>query len=87
MVEIRTKTCSRCGEEFDIDAAYRTLYIEDHPHPDDVEAGNVPEDQSYTLCGSCAVLIPSFLDDETDTLERPTDELEKILNGETDIEK
>mgnify|MGYP006875058212 CR=1 FL=1 len=38
-------------------------------------------DTAY-LCLSCATLIPSFLDDETDYLEQPTDKLEKVLNGE-----
>jgi hypothetical protein len=87
MIETKTKTCARCDREFDIDAAYRTLYIQDHPHPDDFEAGSVLEDQSYTLCHSCANLIPSFLDDETDTQEQPNDELRKVLNGECDLEK
>jgi hypothetical protein len=80
MVEIKTKACERCNKEFDIDTAYRTLYVEDHPHPNDIE--NIREEQSYTLCLSCATLIPSFLDDETDYLEQPTDKLEKVLNGE-----
>ena len=47
MVEIKTKACERCNKEFDIDTAYRTLYVEDHPHPNDIE--NIREEQSYTL--------------------------------------
>lgn len=84
MDELLTKVCDRCEKEFEIDLHYRTLFVENHPHPKDVEMGAVEDLREYVLCLSCSLLIPAFLDPEVDSLENysPSAELREALEDD-----
>jgi len=69
MVEPHTKTCARCEDEFDIEEHYRVVHVTDHPHPDDVEIGDDKEEESYVLCGPCAVDFRVWLNPDVDSFE------------------
>lgn len=61
--------CDRCGDKFDIDKAYKVLKLIDHPHREDVELGNIGDNQRYTICGDCSVKFRVWLEPEVDSVE------------------
>lgn len=79
-----TEVCSRCEEEFDIDEAYRVLTVTDHPHPEDVELGNIRDNRDYLLCGYCATELPVWLDPDADSVDDLHSKSAKELFGMTE---
>jgi uncharacterized metal-binding protein YceD (DUF177 family) len=90
MVEIPTNECARCQTEFDIDEHYRKMFVSDHPHPEDVDAGYVEDDKEFILCGPCAADLQKWvkpddieaIQERHSNYEPNSDDILDSLNGQ-----